>query len=100
MVTGTIVGGGADLSAPEMSCTEEYDWYDPKGEDKVVAVSGLTVGQRYGVTLQSETDDLSIYITGQCPPATGAVTGCTSFTDTAFPFLDNAPEVITFTATA
>ena len=100
MVSGTVIGGGADLTAAEMSCTEEYDWFDPVGEDTVVAVSGLTVGQRYGVTLQSKTDDLSIYITAACPPATGMVTGCTTFTDTAFPFFTNDPEVVTFTATA
>lgn len=100
MVMGTVVGGGADLTAGEMACTETYDWFDPVGEDTVVAVSGLTVGSRYGVTLQSKTDDLSVYITADCPPAMGAVTNCTSFTDTAFPFFANDPEVITFTATA
>ncbi len=100
MVTGSVIGGGADLTVPEMGCTEEYDWFDPVGEDTVVAVSGLTVGSRYGITLQSMTDDLSVYITADCPPAMGAVTSCSSFTDTAFPFFTNAPEVITFTATA
>ncbi len=100
MIMGTVVGGGADLTVAEMACTEEYDWFNPVGEDTVVAVSGLTAGQRYGVTLQSKTDDLSIYITAECPPAMGPVTGCTSFTDTAFPFLSNNPEIITFTATA
>lgn len=100
MVMGTVVGGGADLTVPETGCAETYDWFDPVGEDTVVAVSGLTVGQRYGITLQSKTDDLSAYITAECPPATGMVTGCTSFVDTAFPFFTNDPEIVTFTATA
>lgn len=100
MVMGSVIGGGADLTVAEMGCTNVYDWFDPVGEDTVVAVSGLTVGQLYGVTLQSASDDLSVYITAECPPATGMVTGCTSFTDTAFPFFTNDPEIITFTATA
>lgn len=100
MVTGTVKGAGADLSSPEMNCTNEFGWYDPKGEDTVVALTGLTPGMRYGVTLQSESDDLSLYITPTCPPATGNVTGCTTFTDEAVVFFSNDPEVITFTASA
>jgi hypothetical protein len=100
MVMGTVKGKGADLNSPEGSCTDEFGYYEPTGEDEVVAINGLTPGMRYGLTLQSMSDDLSLYITASCPPATGMVTGCTTFTDEAVVFFTNDPEVITFTATA
>ncbi len=99
-VTGTVKGAGADLNAPEGSCTDEYGYYEPVGEDTVVAINGLTPGMRYGLSLQSENDDLSLYVTASCPPATGMVAGCTTFTDEAIVFFTNDPEEITFTATA
>ena len=99
MVMGTVKGGGADLNSPEGSCTEEYGYYEPVGEDTVVAINGLTPGMRYGLLLSSE-DDLSLYVTPSCPPATGMVAGCTTFTDEAIPLFSAAPEEITFTATA
>lgn len=100
MVMGTVKGGGADLNSPEGSCTDEFGYYEPTGEDTVVAVNGLTPGMKYGLTLQSENDDLSLYVTASCPPAMGMVTGCSTFTDEAVVFLSNDPEVIAFTATA
>ncbi len=77
---GTVVGAGADLTAAEMACADEQsDWYEPTGEDAVIALSGLTVGQRYGVIMSSE-DDLGIYVTSSCP-TTGAVQGCLVYAD-------------------
>ncbi|MFN0251949.1 MAG: PPC domain-containing protein [Kofleriaceae bacterium] len=100
MVMGTVKGKGADLNSPEGSCTEEYGYFEPTGEDEIVAINGLVPGMRYGLTLQSMSDDLSLYVTANCPPATGMVTSCTTFTDEAIVFFTNDPEVITFTATA
>ncbi len=96
MLDDTIVGSGKDLTVPEMGCANESDWFEPKGEDKVIALTGLTVGSRYGITLSSD-DDVSMYVTPSCPPASGAVTGCVLFTDTG---LEGDGETGLFTATA
>ena len=92
---GTVVGAGADLTAAEMACADEQsDWYEPTGEDSVIALSGLTVGQRYGVIMSSE-DDLGIYVTSSCP-TTGAVEGCLVYTDAE---VGGSAETAYFTAT-
>ena len=94
--SGTVVGGGADLTVAEDSCTTQTDdqWYDQVGEDVVVRLGGLTAGETYVVALETE-DDIGFYVTTGCPPATGAVTGCLNFTDATI-----ANETGTFVATA
>ena len=94
---GTVVGGVADLTVGEMSCTANTGdlWFDPVGEDVIVKLGGLTVGKNYVVTLTTM-DDLSFYVVGSCPPATGAVTECLNFTDETF---TNEAGVFVATAT-
>ncbi len=83
--SGTVVGGGRDHTAAENACTEQTGdaWYDPKGEDIVVKLSGLTPGTVYVIAMTT-TEDLSFYVTTGCPPASGAVTDCISFTDESY----------------
>jgi hypothetical protein len=93
---GNVIGGGRDLTVSEGSCAIETggQWYEPKGEDVIVKLSNLTPGADYVVNLTTA-NDLSFYITSDCPPTSGEVTGCLSFTDETF-----ANELATFTATA
>jgi hypothetical protein len=81
---GTVLGGGADLRAPEGACAMQAGdvWYDLVGEDVVLRLGGLTPGQRYGVRLAAE-DDLGFYVLAACPEVAGDVTGCLAFTDRA-----------------
>jgi hypothetical protein len=83
--SGTVVGGGRDHSAAEGACTVQTGdaWYDPKGEDVVIRLSGLTAGTRYVVNMTTM-EDLSFYVTTGCPPLMGSVTDCISFTDESF----------------
>lgn len=83
--TGTTLGGGADLTAPEDTCSTQTEgaWFDPLGEDVVIRLGGLTAGTAYLVTLTTE-DDLSFYVTSDCPPASGEVGACLNFTDVNF----------------
>jgi len=94
---GTVVGGVADLTVGEMDCTANTGdlWFDPVGEDVIVTLGGLTVGKSYLVSLTTA-DDLSFYVVGGCPPATGAVMGCLNFTDETF---TNEAGVFVATAT-
>lgn len=94
--SGNVIGGGRDQTVSEGGCAVETggQWYEPKGEDVVVELSNLTPGAEYVVTLTTA-NDLSFYITSDCPPASGEVTGCLSFTDETF-----ANELAMFTATA
>ena len=94
---GTVVGGGADLTVGMGECTAETGdlWFDPVGEDVIVKLGGLTVGKNYVITLTTM-DDLSFYVVGSCPPATGNVTGCLNFTDETF---TNEAGVFVATAT-
>lgn len=79
--SGTVIGGGADLHVAEGVCTEEA-FFDPTGEDIVVALTNLTAGTAYGVVLASEVD-LGFYVLTDCGAiATGEVTGgCPLFED-------------------
>ena len=83
--TGTVLGGGADLTVPDGGCaTQTGDaWYDPVSEDVVIRLGGLTAGTTYAVALTTD-EDLSFYVTTACPAMAGAVTGCLNFTDTSF----------------
>ena len=94
---GTVVGGVADLTVGEMGCTANTGdlWFDPVGEDVIIKLGGLTVGKSYVVKLTTM-DDLSFYVVGSCPPASGAVMGCLNFTDETF---TNEAGVFTATAT-
>lgn len=84
MFAGTIKGQGKDLSAAEDTCAENTGggWFDPNGEDTVVALHGLTAGKTYVVDLDTQ-DDLSFYVTTDCPAAS-PVTGCLVFTDESY----------------
>ncbi len=95
-LSGTVVGGGRDLTADEGACTVQTGdaWYEPKGEDIVIKLAGLTPGTTYLVKMTTS-EDLSFYVTTGCPPASGAVTDCISFTDESY-----EDEAGVFTATA
>ncbi len=93
--SGTVIGGGADLHVAEMVCTEE-SFYDPTGEDVVIALTNLTPGSAYGVVVESDSD-LGFYIVTDCGAITdGEVTGgCPLFEDGTL-----AGELNTFVAPA
>ena len=81
--SGSVSGAGADLSAAEGACTQEGSWYDAIGSDSVVALTGLSNGGIYKVTLTAA-DDLSMYVITGCDdttamPGTGE---CLMFDDT------------------
>lgn len=82
--SGTTMGGGADLSVAEMGCADEgAGWYEPVGEDVVVALANLTPGQLYGVVLDSGQEDLGYYVVSGCDVAlAGPAPGeCMAFND-------------------
>jgi hypothetical protein len=96
MYAGTVIGGGKDLTASETACMTNTGgaWFDPKGEDIVVKLSGLTVGKTYAVNLTTQ-EDLSFYVTTGCQPLMGEAVGCLNFTDESL-----RSESGEFTATA
>lgn len=90
--TGDLVGAGADLSAPTGACADERDWFDPVGEDQVVALTGLTGGALYGVILDSAADT-SFYVATDCADGEVASGQCVLFVDSTL-----AGEMAEFTA--
>jgi hypothetical protein len=80
--TGDLFGAGADLFAPMGRCTDERDWYQPDGEDQVVALTGLTPGQLYGVIIDS-TADMSFYVASSCADGEPVAGQCLVFVDTS-----------------
>ncbi len=91
--SGSVVGGGADLTAPDMTCTVN-DYFDAViGEDVVVSLTGLTAGAKYAVIVDS-TDDLAFYVLSGCDIDAGVVQGaCDVFED-----VSSGGEEHTFTA--
>ncbi|MBL4634754.1 MAG: PPC domain-containing protein, partial [Kofleriaceae bacterium] len=76
--SGNLLGAGDDHSVAEGSCSDERSFYAQEGEDEVIKLSGLTVGERYGIILNSD-DDLSFYLTAGC--ADSVVGACKLFVD-------------------
>lgn len=96
--TGDIVGGGADLIAPE-TCTVVDTPFElaSGGVDRVVKLGGLVVGNEYGVTLASPAD-LAFYVVSGCSTQTGpSVDECALFVDAG---IEGATEFGRFTATS
>lgn len=80
--SGTVLGAGANLMVAQGVCEVEESYYEPIGEDAVIALTGLTAGTEYGVIVDSA-DDLGFYvITGCEESARGPVAGqCALFDD-------------------
>ncbi len=95
-VTGTILGGGADLSVTDGECANQTAgaFFPPIGEDVIVHLTGLTLGTMYGVGLVTN-NDLGFYVTTACPPTTGAITSCLLYSDVS---LSNESGVFTATS--
>jgi hypothetical protein len=92
--SGSVMGAGADLTVAEGTCTDEA-YYEPDGEDVVVAIEGLTVGQLYAAVLETE-EDLGFYVLSSCDVMSGMVGGgCDLFDDANL-----TGEANTFTAGA
>ncbi|MCA9675112.1 MAG: PPC domain-containing protein [Kofleriaceae bacterium] len=80
--TGTVIGAGADLEVADMVCTVTGPYFAPDGEDLVIELDGLTVGQAYGVNLESP-NDVGYYVLTACDADTGVdLTACAAFLDT------------------
>jgi len=93
-VSGTVLGEGADLTVAEGTCTVD-NYFEPVGEDTVIALEGLTTGQLYAAVLEAD-DDLGFYVLSSCEVAGGSVTGgCDLFEDGTL-----GGEQHTFTASA
>jgi hypothetical protein len=115
--SGTITGGGADLTAPEGACAQEGAdpdspfWWEEAGEDVVVQLTGLTAGSVYTVDLvATDEDDLGFYVitgcdngapgTGQCPlfvddMLAGEFWGFEATGTTAYVVVDTGAESVT-----
>jgi hypothetical protein len=93
---GSVVGKGADLSVAMGACATEVDdfYFEPKGEDTVVKVTGLTSGSKYGVVLTTD-DDLSFYVATGCMNGSPGAGQCAVFDDASY-----TTEAAAFTASA
>jgi hypothetical protein len=94
-VTGTVVGAGRDVSILPTQCAELANdlYFEPLGEDVIVRLTGLTVGETYAVILDTH-DDLSFYVLDRCPLDTNAA-ACSVFVDE-----DYGKESAAFVATS
>jgi hypothetical protein len=79
--SGDTTGAGADLTVAEGACATENLWFDPVGEDQVVALEGLTPNALYVVDLNSTVADLSFYVAEMCDAAGPTAGACLLFSD-------------------
>lgn len=78
---GDLSAAGAEYTVAEGTCTDERDYFEPVGEDQVVALTGLTGGATYAVKV-SAAFDMSFYLVTGCSVATGPSAGeCLLFVD-------------------
>lgn len=78
--SGNLLGAGDDHSVAEGVCPDQRSYFTQEGEDEVIKLEGLEVGQRYGIILNSD-DDLSFYLTSGCSDTQVARGECKLFVD-------------------
>ena len=81
-MAGDVTGGGADLTSPDDCAIVDTPFgVDSAGEDRVVRITGLSVGTEYGVVVESE-GDLGFYVVTGCSTPNGpAANECALFVD-------------------
>ncbi|MBL8622052.1 MAG: PPC domain-containing protein [Myxococcales bacterium] len=78
--SGTTTGSTNQFTVAQGACADEVSYYPPAGLDTAIALTGLTAGSAYLVTLDAATD-MSIYVATTCDAQGPAPAACLAFRD-------------------